>query len=234
MQEAEKAKQKLHSDRADTSLESYVRAVHGFEPARHHMKWIRLLEDERVKRLLVIAPPEHAKSTYFSVAFPLWYLGRNPEHSVLLISNTASQAESFFGAIQRTIETNAAYKQAFPNVIPDRDAGWTRSALYLKREDRDRPDPSLMACGVMGPVLGRRAEVIIVDDPMDQEMASSYTQRAQLKAWFKQTLMTRLKADGRMLCVMTRWHQDDLAAELMRTEMGFATLVMPALGYWKV
>jgi hypothetical protein len=214
-------------------LEAYARVVHGFEPARHHLEWIRLLEDPSIKRLLVIAPPEHAKSTYFSIVFPGWYLGRNPEHSAILISNTATQAESFFGAVQRTIESNSAYRAVFPNVVPDKEAGWTRSSLYLQRQDKDRPDPSLMASGVLGPILGRRADLIVVDDPMDQEMAYSYTQRQQLKAWFKQTLMTRLKAEGRLLVVMIRWHQDDLAAELMKPEMGFRTVVMPALGYWK-
>ena len=43
--------------RARQSLGEYAEFVHGMSPARHHREWVSALEDERIKRLLIIAPP---------------------------------------------------------------------------------------------------------------------------------------------------------------------------------
>lgn len=66
-----------------------------YVPAAHHRLLISKLEDlergyvevrgERVpfKRLMVFMPPGSAKSTYGSVLFPSWYLGKHPTHDLI-------------------------------------------------------------------------------------------------------------------------------------------------------
>ena len=48
-----------------------------------------------IERLMVWMPPGSAKSTYASVLFPPWFMGRNPGASVLGVSNTTELAERF-------------------------------------------------------------------------------------------------------------------------------------------
>lgn len=226
----------LRRELARRSLTDFSRSVFGFEPAKHHLRWIELLEDETVQRLLIIAPPESAKSTYISVIFPSWYIGRHVRNACALISCTATQAEEFGGAITRTIETNPEYHATFPEVLPDKDAGWSKTHVFVQRPNVARPDPTLMVTGMMGPIIGRRFNLVIIDDPTDQEIAYSELQRERQKLWFKQTLLSRLVKTGRCIVILTRWHEDDLAAELMKPEMGFRVEHLPAIidgeSYW--
>lgn len=195
-----------------------------------------MLEDPKVLRLLIIAPPESAKSTYISVIFPSWYIAKHKEHACALISCTATQAQEFGGAITRVIETDPEFRAVFPTCIPDKAAGWSKDHIFVQRTNTARPDPTLMMTGMMGPIIGRRYNLVIVDDPTDQEIAYSELQRDRQKQWFKQTLLSRLVKSGRCIVILTRWHEDDLAAELMKPETGFKVIHLPAItngeSYW--
>lgn len=221
---------------ARRSLADFSKLVFGLSPAPHHLEWLSYLEDERVERLLIIAPPESAKSTYISVIFPCWYIGKYPECASALISCTATQAQEFGGAITRTLESNKEYHSVFPHILPDKEVSWSKDHIFVRRKNRARPDPTLMMTGMMGPIIGRRYNMVIVDDPTDQEIAYSELQRDRQKLWFKQTLLSRIVKGGRCIVILTRWHEDDLAAELMKREMGFKVVHLPAIveggSYW--
>src|SRR5262245_15553094 len=67
-------------------------------PQRHHQVLLRELEKvERgeIKRLMVFMPPGAAKSTYASVRFAAWYIGRHPQHNLISASHTATLAARF-------------------------------------------------------------------------------------------------------------------------------------------
>ena len=195
-----------------------------------------MLEDTSIDRLLVIAPPESAKSTYFSIIFPTWYIGKHREDAGALVSCTATQAQEFGGAVSRTIESSPEYREVFPDVKPDIEAGWSKDRFFVQRENRARPDATLTTTGMTGPIIGRRFNFVIVDDPTDQEIAYSEVLRQRQKTWFKQTLLSRIVDGGRCVVILTRWHEDDLAAELMKPEMGFTVAHLPAItnghSYW--
>ena len=59
--------------------------AHGHTPARVHEQWIDaamavISGQARTRKLLIVAPPGHAKSTWLSLILPPWYLGRHPDH----------------------------------------------------------------------------------------------------------------------------------------------------------
>ena len=193
----------------------YGQYVHGLTPARHHWVWIQAVMDERVRKLLIISPPGHAKSTWISQVYPGWWIGRHPEQSALLVSNTASQAELFLGVVRDTLRQNERYWQVFPGIRPDEQRGWTHQELFVKRENLTTKDATLFATGVGGPLIGRRAQLIIVDDPLDEDNSATENQRNKVKTWYKRTLLSRLMPDGRVIVILTRWHEDDLAADLI-------------------
>lgn len=169
-------------------------------------------------------------STYVSNIFPAWWMGKNPEKAAILVSNTATQASAFTASIREIIESDPKYKSVFPESRPDAARGWTREVLFLgNRDNKSRPDPNLFATGMTGPVLGRRAELIIVDDPTSQQDATSEKIMEDQKLWFKQTLMSRLKPGGRCVVILTRWHDKDLASMLVN-DMDFEVVHMVAIG----
>jgi len=231
-----KLRKSISLEKARRHLADYSRYVFGLEPAAHHLEWLRLLEDVSAKRVLIIAPPESAKSTYISIVFPTWYIGKHVEDASALVSCTSTQAQEFGGAITRVIESSPEYHEVFPDVVPDKIAGWSKDHIFIERKNQARPDPTMMMTGVGGPIIGRRYNLVIVDDPTDQDIAYSEVQRERQKRWFKQTLLSRIVRSGRCIVILTRWHEDDLAAELMKPKMKFKVIHLPALvdgnSYW--
>ena len=179
-------------------------------PAKHHQFLIERLEAvERgeIKRLMVFMPPGSAKSTFASILFPTWYLGRNPGHNVIGGSHTSDLAENF-GRKTRNIVDSGAYRQIF---------GWGLSP-DSKSVKRWEPEcgGEYYASGVGGSVTGRRADLIIIDDPVKgREDADSLRIRDKTWDWYTNDLRTRLKPGGSIIIIQTRWHEDDLSGRIL-------------------
>jgi predicted phage terminase large subunit-like protein len=74
-----------------------------------------------------------------------------------------------------------------------------------------------MAVGAGGPITGRGADLLVIDDPIKgPEDARSATGRRLQQEWFSQVARTRLMPGGKIVLVQTRWHEDDLAGWLLR------------------
>lgn len=207
------------------SLEAWSRLVlleQGFEPARHHLRVIDELEGlaaGRWDRLLLLLPPGSAKSTYASLLFIPWFMARNPRGHVIAVSHTASLAWQFGRGVRGLIAEHKA-RLGVETDPASRAAG--RFGLAS--------GGSYFACGVRGPLTGRRADLVIVDDPVkSQREADSAATREHLWEWFRSDLITRLRPGGRMVVVMTRWHPDDLGGRLLAGADGWKVLRLPAL-----
>ncbi len=85
-----------------------------------------------------------------------------------------------------------------------------------------------LATTVQGPATGKGAHFTIVDDPFKAAEAASESTRNAVYDWFKGSLMTRFDkpAEGAMVVVQQRLHQDDLIGRL-RDEGGWEYLEMP-------
>lgn len=182
----------------------------GFKPAKHHQYLIDKLEAvERgeIKRLMVFMPPGSAKSTYASVVFPSWYLGRNPVNSIIHGSHTTELAERWGRRIRNTV-SEPAYQNVFPvNLAADSQAAG-RWALAEGGE--------YYAAGVGSAIVGFRADLGVLDDPIaGREQADSERERAKIKEWYQSDFYTRLKPNGAIVLIMQRWHEDDLAGWLL-------------------
>ena len=210
--------------------------VHGQKPARHHRVWIEritaLVEGRSAKRkLLILAPPGHAKSTWVSLIFPPWYLGNHPDESILFFTSADTMARQFGGTVKGTLEASEKHMLAFPNprCRPDQERGWSSDGLYLVGVEASSKDPSYRAVGYGASVVGGRAHGIILDDPLTQEQAQSAVHQLSAKTYHDMTVDSRLHPQGWEIAIMTRWHEADLASHLMG-KADWDTLVMPAIG----
>jgi hypothetical protein len=165
-----------------------------------------------------MAPVEHGKSTLLSIAFPLWTLGRNPDARIALVSQTHTQAARLLAAIRECILRNPRLREVFPNLRPSGGARekWSDSEILVERPSPAK-DPSVLAIGVSGPLLGARLDLAILDDVCSFDNTFTASQRAKVIAWFKSTLVGRVVADGRIMAVGTPWHADDLLHDLERS-----------------
>ena len=191
-------------------------------PARHHRLMIEKLEEVTggsCDRLMIQMPPGSAKSTYGSVLFPCYFLSRHPSAQIIATAHTASLADYFGRHVrERVIE----HGEFLGLTVAKTSRASARFSLTAGGE--------YFAAGVRGPITGRRGDLVLIDDPIKSwAEAESAKARNALYDWYRAELTARLKPEGRIVLMMARWHEDDLAGRLMRTETGWARLVLPAL-----
>ena len=185
------------------------------------------MEDQSIRRLLIVAPPGHAKTSWVSIFYPAWRVGREPTVHLGLISNTARQAYKPSVAVRDTIKSSDRYHELFPYVQPDYVKGFSESEWFVQRANPADKDPSMISSGTFGPILGARIDELILDDVVDAENVATARGREKLRDWILTVAMSRLVPDGRVICVCTRWHENDLAKDLI--EQGFFVVHMPAI-----
>ena len=164
-------------------------------------------------RVCVNMPPRHGKSQLVSLYFPAWFLGRNPDKKILMVSHTTDLAEGF-GRKVRNLVGSEEYTAIFP-----------KTKLAIDNKAARRWNTSVggeyFACGVGSALAGRGAHLLLVDDPHNEQDIINGNLDVFDKAyeWFTYGARTRLMPGGRVAVIQTRWHMDDLTGRLTR-DMG--------------
>jgi predicted phage terminase large subunit-like protein len=176
----------------------------------------------RTKRLIINLPPRTLKSHAASVCFPAWLLGHCPSKQIICASYGQDLAEKHARDC-RTLMNSAFYRDVFPGALLSPDKQSVNDFMTTSQGCR-------LATSVGGPLTGRGAEVIIIDDVMKPDDAVSDTRRRAANDWFFNTLMSRLngKADGVIIIVMQRLHQEDLVGEVLERDE-WEVLSLPAI-----
>src|SRR5574340_97989 len=142
-------------------------------PAPHHrlLIWeLDALSRGISDRLMVLMPPGSAKSTYASVLFPAWWFHQHPRSSVISVCHTASLATYFARQTRHLISSWAG-------LLGYDLASKTRAAA----EWRTSHGGEYFAAGIQGAIMGRRADLAIIDDPIrSQSEADSARAREQI------------------------------------------------------
>jgi predicted phage terminase large subunit-like protein len=167
--------------------------------------------------------------------FPAWYIGRNPDHYVVTATYAQELADDFGRKVKNQIE-DEAYKAIFPGVSLADDSKSAKrfhidgnSGGY---EHSTGQRGAFYAVGVGGPLTGRGAHLLLIDDPVkNREDAESEVIRKKTKDWYTSTAYTRLMPGGRIVIIQTRWHEDDLAGWLQaeHEHEGWVVLNLPAI-----
>lgn len=209
----------------------------GYRPARHHRLIARDLEAvERgeVPRLIITMPPRHGKSMLASEFFPSWYLGRNPSHYVIASTYAQDLADDFGRKVRDQI-ADASFRAIFPGCALRGDSKSSKR-FHITQDLPDafstEQDGAYFAAGIGGPLTGRGAHLLLIDDPVkNRQEAESPAVRQTVKDWYTSTAYTRLMPEGRIVVIQTRWHDDDLAGWLLREHAheGWKVLSLPAV-----
>lgn len=212
--------------------EAYAFVAHGLRPARHHLAWLAALRetvDTPGGRLLLIAPPGSAKSTYVSAVLPLWYLGNHPDRAVLATTSSDVMAAEFDGVVALALRQNPVHRAVFPGPAgrPDLARGWSSEGRYLAGVPPETKDPSYRCSGFGSSVIGSRCHLLLLDDVTTQDVATSEAEMRRARRYLDLTLLTRLHPQGSAVAICTRWGEDDLAAHLLA--QGWRTEVWPQL-----
>jgi predicted phage terminase large subunit-like protein len=201
---------------------AFALAPQGQVPARHHrllLKELAAVSAGRVDRLMLLLPPGHAKSTYASLVFPPWFLARHKRAQVVAVSHTQSLARHFGLGVRGLIAAHGA------RLGIALDPGSRAAQRFGLAEGG-----GYFATGVRGALAGRRADLLLVDDPVrNQADAERRESREAVWDWWRSDAVTRLKPGGRAVVVMTRWHPDDLGGRLLASADTWRVVRLPAL-----
>lgn len=180
----------------------------------HYPKHISLIDKELCRliygdntRLIINMPPRHGKSEFISKFFPAWFLGMFPDKRVILTSYESMFAASWGRQVRDILDSIG--KNYFG--IELNESARSVSSFKIKGHTGG------MDCvGAGGAITGKGADLLIIDDPVKNDIeANSPTYRDNVWDWFKSTAYTRLEPGGKIVLIMTRWHEDDLCGRII-------------------
>ena len=169
-----------------------------YKVGKHHRRLANLLMDiayGRKDRICVNIAPRHGKSQLVSIYFPAWFLGHFPDKKILMVSHTTDLAVDFGRKVRNLIDL-PAYKVIFPTVSLAQD---NKSA---GRWNTNRGG-EYFACGVGSALAGRGADLLLVDDPHNEQdiINGNFDIFERAYEWFTYGARTRLMPGGRVAIV---------------------------------
>lgn len=181
--------------------------------ADHHKLILNTVQDladgamDDVDGVMVFMPPGSAKSTYTSVIVPSWLMGRKPGTNVISTSYGDDLAVRF-GRRVRAICRSPQFQKVM-------GCGMTADNQDVKDWSLNNGS-SYRASGLGGTITGIRADYLFIDDPVkNREEADSELIREKRWEAYLDDVQSRLKPNGKIFIIMTRWHEDDLCGRLL-------------------
>lgn len=160
-----------------------------------------------IRRLIVTMPPRHGKSELCSKYLAAWFLGTFPEKRVV-ITGYGDRFTGEWGRKARDLMTAHGPTIFHLNV--------RRRQSAIRDWGLEGHEGSMKSAGVGGPLTGRGADLLIVDDPIKNEkQANSENFRRNIWDWWIATASTRLEPDATAIVIQTRWNWDDLVGRLL-------------------
>lgn len=169
--------------------------------------------------MVLSIPPQHGKSLSVTETLPSWYLGKNPDKSVIVLAYGDDLAQRFGRRNKEKIET-------FGKIFFDISISKTKSANDdFEIEGRKG---RMITRGIMAGVTGNPAHLLIIDDPVrTREEAYSAVTREKIWQEWMSSAKTRLAGGAKVVLIMTRWHEDDLAGQILKTEKNAVHINIP-------
>lgn len=165
--------------------------------------------------LIINMPPRHGKS-FTATNFVEWILGKNIKEQVMTGSYNEDFSAEFSKEVRNTITKlsdgdEIVYSDIFPNTrIAQGESQAKKWALVNGFK-------TYLATSPNGSATGRGASYIIIDDLIKNayEAHNDISLEKQWK-WFTDTMLSRLEQGGKLIIIMTRWSEKDLAGRALK------------------
>jgi predicted phage terminase large subunit-like protein len=186
------------------------------------------IDNNTPDNLAKAAPRGNAKSTIISFALPIWVTVYRKKHYVLIVSDTAGQANDFLANIRSEFEDNALLVNDFGNLL---GTVWTNSDLIIATDD-----VRIQALGVGKKIRGRRfkqwrPDLIICDDLENDENIQSVDQRKKMESWFVKALSKAGDERTDKIVIGTIMHYDSLLSKILKNPI-YQSKVYKAVIQW--
>jgi hypothetical protein len=189
---------------------------------KFHWKWFHRKVANRLmdltngigkKKVMIFMPPQVGKSTLLTY-WLAWHFGKYLQDRVLLGSYAQSLASEKNIEIQKIMGSDY-YRLLFPesHIVPN------RGRMNSRQFDIPGHKDSLFAFGLTTGVAGRSGDLICLDDIIKSVIeAENKHQRDKSDTVYANEIKTRRNINTREVFVITRRHEDDLAARILIKE----------------
>jgi predicted phage terminase large subunit-like protein len=161
------------------------------------------------KILVLSLPPQHGKSVSITETAPSWYQGNHPEARQMIISYNDDTAKPF-------LRKNRDKIWRFGPDVFGIDIGEVDTVEALELSNKRG---SIISRGIGSGITGKPADVVWIDDPIkNRAEADSQLLRDSMWSEWNDTIKSRLSAGAKVILIMTRWHEDDLAGRILKYE----------------
>lgn len=209
--------------------------------AIHQSMEVQWAEDKTARQIINI-PPDHGKSTTWTVNWVTWQIVKNPDIRIIIVSKTQRLAKQFLLSVKQRL-TNPLYEKMQAAFGPaggwkDDNLPWREDMIYVRGRDAEEKDPTVQALGIRGAIYGARADLVILDDAEDLGNYGEYERHAE---WVAQDVDSRIvpaepgQEPGRLVIIGTRVGAIDLyrylrdARPLDEDEPSYSYFKQPAI-----
>lgn len=181
-----------------------------------HREIFRVLEDQRLQKVVIAAPRGFGKSSIVNMAYPAWNILFKEKKYIVPISASAGKAIEQSENLKMGLRSNENVLHLFGDIKSKDDP-------FSKTDWVTQSGIKVLPRGAGQQLRGSRHDVyrpdlFIVDDLEDDEAVESKEQREKLKQWFFSSVMNsvdRGSKDWRIIVIGTVLHQDSLLSNLL-------------------
>ena len=197
-----------------TSPDFYMEDRHFLKDLAERLQWF--IEEAKEQIMVVNMPPRHGKSRT-ATKFVQWLFGKYG-HDIKVM--TGSYNETLSGTFakqvrdciaERKTEGVTVYNDIFPNTrIKYGEAAAQKWALEGSQQ------ANYLATSPTGTATGFGCNIMIIDDVIkNAEEAYNANTLAKLQSWFTDTMLSRTENGFKLIVIMTRWSNEDLAGFIL-------------------
>ncbi len=187
-----------------------------------HKEWTKL--PLKYLMLQIEAFRESAKTSLFSVAYPLWRIGNDPNIRIKVVTSDDDLGVDILDEIKENIKSNEEYQKVFHHVVKGHK--WSGHKIVVGREATMK-DPTIEAAGVLSTGAGGRCDLLLFDDVCDfRNSIANPSLRPVVASAVEKVWLNLLVPGGQAIWLNTPWHELDYSATI-RSSSGWHSVSYP-------
>lgn len=195
------------------------------DPSPAHIEIYRLLDNstvERGKKIGIAAPRDFGKSTTVTLIFILFCICYSKEKFIVILSNTASQANQVLDNIKKELTENELIRQDFPEVFES--DGKFKLLRWRQSDIITRNKVLILALGSGQQIRGRRfgndrPTLVVADDLESSENTFGMESRNKMKDWYEKSVLKVGSEDTNYIFIGNLYHPYSLLSEFVSPDM---------------
>lgn len=160
----------------------------------------------------VILGPRGIGKSYLLVGLIVWWVLRDPDTRIVVVSKTEEQAVKFTSQARQHFEQNALLKEIFGDFVGK--ARWTDKGFTVAQRTAIYPECTVEARGIEGQLAGTHWNHGAVDDGQDKDRAESELLSQRDWDWLAEVMKPTILPGGDLGLNATPYAWDDMRGRI--------------------